>query len=192
MINRIFGPLLDMCLIAYIDDIIVFSKTKEDHYTHLKWFFERLTTNELFLKLIKCEFLKEEVEFCGHVVGKDGFKMSPDKVKAMQARPAIKGPADIRSYLDSCVWFSAFIPDYARIVTPLTNLTRKNTAWKWGAEQEEAISLLILLITTAPTLKHFNVTLPTEIFTDASAYAIGGWLGQRYTDGLHPVFFWSR
>jgi hypothetical protein len=89
--------------------------------------------------------------------------MAPDKVKAMQARPAIKGPADIRSYLGSCVWFSAFIPDYARIVTPLTNLTKKDTVWQWGAEREDAISLLILIITTAPTLKHFNVKLETEM-----------------------------
>jgi hypothetical protein len=84
------------------------------HCLHLKWFFE----------------------LSGIVVGVEGLKMAPEKVNAMQARPSINIPADIRSYLGSCVWFSAFIPDYAGIVTPLTNLTRNNTAWEWGAERE--------------------------------------------------------
>jgi hypothetical protein len=77
-------------------------------------------------------------------------------------------------------------------VVPLTTLARKGVAWEWGDAQEEAISLLIASITSAPTLKHFDCKRETEIFTDASSYAIGGWLAQRYPDGLHPVFFWSR
>jgi hypothetical protein len=115
---------------AFMDDIIVYSKGIKEHIEHLKWFFELLKQHGLFLKLSKCALLQKEVEFCGHVVGVDGLRLADDKVKAMQARPIMRGPANVRAYLGSCVWFASFIPDYARIVVPLTTLTRKGVTWE--------------------------------------------------------------
>jgi RNase H-like domain found in reverse transcriptase/Integrase zinc binding domain len=90
------------------------------------------------------------------------------------------------------VWFHSFILDYAEITEPLSRLTRKEVEWEWGNSQEEAIAALQHAITTAPCLRYFDSELKTEVFTDASDHAVGGWIGQHHQDGLHPVVFWSR
>jgi hypothetical protein len=192
MINRVLSPYLDWFLIAYLDDIVTYSRTKEEHYEHLRMLFEVLQRNQLHLKLSKCDFLADEVSFCGHTISRSGLKVSPSKVVAMQQRPVIQTPRDIQSWLGSCVWFADFIPDYANITACLTELLKKDTKWKWGEEQEEAVSILIFLITTAPVLRYFDHTRETVVYTDASKWAVGGWLGQKYDDGVHPVIFWSR
>jgi hypothetical protein len=87
MMNRIFGPLLDVCVIAHMDDVVGYSKSIEDHIEHLKRFFKLLTQHCLFLKLVKCTFMQPEVEFCGHIVGVHGLRLTENKIKAMQARP---------------------------------------------------------------------------------------------------------
>ena len=144
------------------------------------------------MKLEKCSFFQHEVEFCGNMVGRNGLYISKNKAEAMTVDPEIKSVQELRSYLGSCVWFAQFIPDYAAITAPLTDLTRKDVKWRWTTIHDEAILLLRHLISTAPVLKLFNPELETVVFTDASLYGIGGWIGQVHSDGVHPVTFWSR
>ena len=103
----------------------------------------------------------------------------------MRVRPQIRTVHDIQFYLGSIVWFQDFIPDYARLLA-------KSVVWSWQQEQEDAVTILIHLITTAPVLKFFDHNLKTFLYSDASEFAIGGWIGQQHPDGIHPVVFWSR
>jgi hypothetical protein len=192
MMNRIFGKYMDVFVITYLDDLVIYSKSEAEHLIHLEKIFQLMAQHELFVKRKKCTFMVDKVDFCGHSVTKDGVCISQDKIAAMAAFPVIHNVHDVRSYIGSCVWFARFIPDYASICQPLTKLIRKGQAWTWGAEQIEAIQILQHLITTAPVMRHFNADLPTEVFTDASDYGIGGWIAQRHYDGWHPVTYWSR
>jgi hypothetical protein len=192
MMNRIFGPYLDDFVIVYLDDLVIYSTDLDTHMKHLEIIFKVMREHTLCVKRSKCTFGVEKVEFCGHTISKRGVEISKDKILAMSAPPVIKNAKDVRSYLGSCVWFHRFIPDYAAITAPLSRLIKKNVAFKWGPEQEEAIQLLQHLITTAPVLRHFDHRLPTEVYTDASDYAIGGWIAQQQSDGWHPATYWSR
>jgi hypothetical protein len=95
----------------------------------------------------------------------------------MQARPTIRNPHDIQVYLGTMVWFKDFIPDFSSLTEPLTRLLVKESQWKWGQEQEEAILILIHLVTQAPILKFFDPQRETLVYFDASDFAVGGWLG---------------
>ena len=192
MMNRVFRSVLDICVISYLDDILIYSPTVEQHQKDIEQVLGILSTEKLFLKLSKCEFKRSEVTFCGHYVGRSGIRPTEDKVAAIKSRPRISNVQDIQAYLGSIVWFHDFIPDYAAITEPLTRLLAKDTPWSWTAEQEEAITLLIHLISSAPVLRFFDPTLETFVYSDASEFAIGGWIGQKYADGIHPVLYWSR
>jgi hypothetical protein len=192
MMNRIFSSLLDVCVIIYLDDIIIYSKSREDHLNHLGKVFKLFEIHSLFVKQEKCSFMKESLEFCGQLVSGKGISISNQKRQEMALRPLIRNSNDLRSYLGSCVWFHSFIPDYAEITAPLSTLLRSDSTWKWGEEEEEAVNLLRHLITTAPILKFFEEDMETEVYTDASDFAIGGWIRQKHKDGWHPVIFWSR
>jgi hypothetical protein len=156
MMNRILAPYLDVFAICYLDDVIVYSSDKEEHYRHLELIFKVLEENRLALKLKKCAFFQENVDFCGHDISKDGLTISKDKSEAMRVRPRLSTRIQVRSWLGACGWFQEFIPDYSAIAAPLTALTRKGSPWIWGSEHEEAVTLLIHHITSAPTLKFFD------------------------------------
>jgi hypothetical protein len=175
-----------------MDDILIYSASQAEHEQHLRQVFQCMEEEQLFVKFTKCEFFQKEVTFCGHLVGRLGMRIAPDKAEAMRSRPRIRNVRDVQAYLGSCLWFSDFIPDFAAIAHPLSQLTRKGAPWVWGPDQEEAISMLIHLITNAPVLKFFDSSLETVVYTDASDYAIGGWIGQVHPDGIHPCVFWSR
>ena len=192
MMNRIFGQYLDVFLICYLDDIVVYSTTVDEHLVHLGKVFELLETHKLFLKPSKCSFFQDSVTFCGHDITATGIRIAQDKIQAMTARPELHNAKDVKSWLGVCVWFHDFIEDYASIAAPLIELTVKTKTWQWEDKHELAVSLLIQAITSAPVLRYFDSKLPTEVFTDASAFGIGGWLRQEHPDGWHPVVFWSR
>ena len=192
MMNRVLVSVLDICVISYLDDILIYSATAPQHEQDVKTVLGLLAKEKLFLKASKCSFHKDEVVFCGHYVGRKGIRPTEDKVRAMSVRPRIRTVKDIQSYLGSVVWFQDFIPDYAAITEPITRLLAKSAQFGWGVEQEDAITILIHLITTAPVLNYFDPTLDTYVYSDASEFAIGGWVGQKHHDGIHPVAFWSR
>ena len=175
-----------------MDDILIYSATESDHQRDVDRVLGLLAKESLFLKPSKCEFFRAEVVFCGNVLSSEGIKPTASKVRAMQARPSIKTAHDVQSYLGTMVWFKDFIPDYSSITEPLTRLLAKGSRWIWGTEQEDAISILIHLVTSAPLLKFFDYTKETFVYSDASDFAVGGWIGQKHNGKIHPVCYWSR
>ena len=193
LINKVLGDLFDISVISYMDDILIFSKTKEEHAKHVDEVLKRMKKESLFCKLEKCEFMKKEVTFCGHMVSGEGVRLADDKVQAMKARPDIRKAKDAQRYLGTCMWFQRFIPNFATMTLPITRLLVKGVKWEWGAREEQAISEIIEAVTKAPILKHFDPKLETEVHCDASDYALGGMISQKHEDGeWHPVLFASR
>ena len=192
MMNRIFGDLFGICVIAYLDDIVVFSKTRKQHVLDVKTVLERMASNSLHIKLKKCYFFQREVEFCGHNVNGTGVSIAESKTTAMEATPVITCKRDIEKFLGVTIWFQDFIRNYAQTLVPVTNLLKKKVRFYWGEKQQQAVESIINAIVSAPVLRHFDPDLPTRCHSDASQYAIAGWLEQRHQDGWHPVVFVSR
>ena len=192
MMNRIFGDLYDQCIIAYVDDILIYSSSLDQHLKDLQLVFQRLADHKLYLKRSKCTFATTRTEFCGTDVDSNGIYLDRTKLAPLFATKTPKNVKDIQSFLGVCNWFRDFIPQYAETALPLIELTKKTVPWQWTPLEQSSVIILLHRIATAPCLRYFDPSLPTILHTDASLYGIGGWLGQEHSDGLHPVLFWSR
>ena len=129
--NRIFSHFLDKFVVVFIDDILIYSRTKEEHGEHLRSVLEILREKRLYAKLSKCEFWLEEVNFLGHVISGQGISVDPAKVEAVLKWERPKTVTEIRSFVGLVGYYRRFIKDFSRIVTPLTQLTRKNQPFAW-------------------------------------------------------------
>ncbi|KAI3677796.1 hypothetical protein L6452_37066 [Arctium lappa] len=167
------SPLLDKCVIVFIDDILIYSRSKEDHETHLRTILELLKREKLYAKFSKCEFWLKEVQFLGHVVSKEGIKVDPAKIEAIKGWEVPKTPSELRSFLGLAGYYRKFIQDFSRIVTPLTSLTRKNVKFVWAEAQKEAFSKLKESLSSAPILSLPNGTEGFVIYSDASNLGLG-------------------
>ena len=192
MVNRIFGDLADDFVVAYLDDILIFSDTYEDHVRHVREVLQRLKDNTLFAKLSKCEFNVPEVEFCGHLVNHEGVKIHPRNITAVQDWPIPKDVGELRSFLGLINYFRDFIPAFADIALPLTELLKETSLWVWTPLEQSAMLTLIHYVTSAPVLTYYNPALPVHVFTDASGFAVSGWLGHEIEGLMKPVLYWSR
>ena len=163
---------------VYIDDILVFSSSLEEHIHHLQLVLERIITANLKLKPSKCCFVREEVEYLGHVITRSGLKTQAKHVEAVQhfARPnSLKG---VRQYLGMCAYYRRFIPYFSGIARPLHNLTRKGADFVWTEECETAFRELKERLTAAPVLAYPCFQKPFILETDASGSGLGAVLSQ--------------
>jgi len=115
-------PLLDKCVIVFIDDILVYSETEEQQYKDVSAVFNILRQQKLYIKMCKCEFFKAELEFLGHIVGNGVIKMSKDKVDTILKWPPLKSVADVRCFLGLCNYYRKFIQEFSQLAAPLTDL----------------------------------------------------------------------
>ncbi|GJR23747.1 putative reverse transcriptase domain-containing protein [Tanacetum coccineum] len=131
-------PYLDKFTIVFIDDILIYSKSKEEHEIHLKLILELLEKEKLFGKFSKCEFWLQEVHFLGHVVNNEVIHVDPSKIKAVKNWKPSKTPTEIHSFLGLAGYYRRFITNFSKIAKPLTLLTQKNKKFEWDDEQEIA------------------------------------------------------
>ena len=178
LMNDIFKDLLDSCVVIYLDDILIYSRDEEQHLKDLEQVLKRLHEHQLYAKLSKCDFFKTEVGFLGHVVGQDGIKVDPDKVKTVQDWPALSSVKDVQSFLGLVNYYRRFIPSYALVALPLSELIKKDMPFVWGPSQRASFDFLKQALTTAPVLAIFNPDRPITVHTDASDFAIGAVLMQ--------------
>ncbi|XP_031120625.1 uncharacterized protein LOC116023756 [Ipomoea triloba] len=173
LMNRIFLPYLDKFVVAFIDDILVYSKTPEDHEKHLRIVLQTLREKKLFAKLSKCEFWKREVSFLGHIITEEGIAVDPAKIRAVIEWEAPKSITEIRSFLGLAGYYRRFVQDFSKIARPLTNLLKKTTKYNWSEECEQAFQELKKRLTTAPVLTLPVGTEGYELYTDASHKGLG-------------------
>ena len=178
---------------VYLDDVLVFSRSLQEHLEHLQAVIERLVKAGLKLKPAKCHFVRKELEYLGHVITRDGLKTNPRLVQAVQEFPPPKDVHGVRRFLGLASYYRRFIRDFARIAAPLHYLTRKNAHWRWTDRCEAAFQTLKQKLTTAPILAYPDFSLGYFLETNASIHGLGAVLSQKQPDGrIHPVAYASR
>jgi transposase InsO family protein len=193
VMNRIFRPFLDKFVVCYLDDILIFSRTREEHLQHLRAVFEVLRREQLYAKKSKCHWAQPQVEYLGHIVSANGIRMDPRKSAAVRDWPAPANLQDLRKFLGLTNYFRKFISRYSIIAAPLTNLTRKgafSSPAAWTPECQKAFDELKRAVADDVMLRFPDPSLSyrVEVITDASLYGTGAVLLQEG----RPVAFASK
>ena len=191
--NDILWEGLNRWCAAYMDDIIIYSLTREEHITHVRWVLEQLQEAGLQADISKCEFFTTETKFLGLIVTTKGIKVDPEKVKTIVDWEVPTCVADVRGFLGFCNFYRRFMRGFSKTVRALVELTRKDQVFGWTPACQQAFDQVKALITTAPVLRHFDRLRTCYVECDASDYVTAGVLSQKDDDGiLHPVAFFSR
>ncbi|KAL9308464.1 putative nucleotidyltransferase, Ribonuclease H [Arabidopsis thaliana] len=147
--NSVFQEFLDEFVIIFIDDILVYSKSPEDHEVHLRRVMEKLREQKLFAKLSKCSFSQREMDFLGHIVSAEGVLVDPEKIEAIRDWPKPTNATEIRSFLGLAGYYRRFVKGFASMAQPMTKLTGKDIPFVWSPECEEGfVSLKEMLTST--------------------------------------------
>ena len=178
-LTAIFKDILGVFVILYLDDILIFSKTSDDHVKHVAEVCKRLQIAEFYIKISKCAFMVHELKFLGHIVGRDGVKVDPEKVKSVKAWLTPTCPKDVKSFVGLANYFRRFLLGFSTLVAPLTNLTKADTPWEWSAECDVAFNKLKDMLCTAPVLALPNPSLQYTLISDASLVGTGAVLIQN-------------
>ncbi|GJP46255.1 hypothetical protein CLOM_g5561, partial [Closterium sp. NIES-68] len=189
--NDIFRELLDRCVIIYLDNILIYSRSREQHLRDLDAVFTLLHKNRLITKGSKCDFLKQEFEFLGHVVSTEGVKIDPKKIKTIQEWKPPTNIKELQSFLGFVNYVRRFIPNMAGLSAPLTGRLKDHDCFWWGEKQQVAFDHLKITLTSPPILPISDPDHPYEVITDASDIAIGAVLLYDFGDGLQPVAYES-
>ncbi|CAM8901825.1 unnamed protein product [Rhodiola kirilowii] len=179
LMHRVLKPFLDDFVIVFIDDILIYSKSREQHEQHLRMVLQTLREHKLYAKMEKCDFWTSEIKFLGHVISKEGISVDPAKVEAILNWKTPKTVFEIRSFLGLAGYYRRFIENFARLANPLTRLTRKGVKFEWDEVCEKAFEELKIKLTTAPVLIIPSSEEKYIVYCDASLNGLGCVLMQQ-------------
>jgi len=186
---------------CYLDDILIASKSADEHFKHLEIVLARLKEHQLIARQTKCEFFQTKIKFLGFVFSAEGRSMDTAKVKALQNLAPPTTIHGLQRWLGMMNYYSQFIHRFAHIIAPLTDLLQNNPSKgkhksmakiQWGVEHQQAFEQLNQALAAPPVLKLFDPACPTKVLADASKVAIGGVIEQEHSGVWHPVAFYSR
>ncbi|KAI0993735.1 hypothetical protein K3495_g14450, partial [Podosphaera aphanis] len=177
-INDCVRDYLDIFCTAYLDDILIYSDTLEEHETHVYKVLDALKSKGVLLKPEKCEFHTQSTTYLGLIIEPSGIRMDPKKVEAVKSWTIPKSMKDVQAFLGFANFYRRFIRGFSTLALPLTKLTRKDTAFHWNEQAETAFKALRDAFTTAPILSHFDPEKEITVETDASDYVAAGILSQ--------------
>ena len=194
LMNRVFAGLLNNFVLVYIDDIVVFSKTTEQHFEHLQIVFDRLRKAGLRLKIKKCKLFQTQIDFLGHTVSAKGIQPDSSKVKAILEWPRPTTVKELQSFLGIINYYRRFIKDLAKIASPLYQLTKKGREYTWTNECQSAFDTLRQALISEPIMRAPDMSKPFILITDASKTGLGAVLSQvNELDGRdHAISYISR
>ena len=173
LMNKVFMEYLDKFVVVFIDDILVYSKSEEEHEEHLRLVLQKLRENQLYAKLSKCKFWLSKVSFLGHVITDGGIIVDPGKVKDVLKWELPKTDLEIRSFLGLTGYYRRFIDGFSKIVKPLTSLLEKDKKFVWSEACQSSFDELKKRLTTAPVLVMPNIYKSFNIYCDASKQGLG-------------------
>ncbi|GJT12910.1 hypothetical protein Tco_0859952 [Tanacetum coccineum] len=179
LMNRVCKPYLDRFVIVFIDDILIYSKSRKEHEGHLKLILNLLKKEELYAKFSKCEFWLSKVQFLGHVIDSEGIHVDPAKIEAIKDWASPKTPTEIRQFLGLAGYYRRFIEGFSKIARPMTKLTQKSVKFEWGEKAEAAFQLLKQKLCSAPILALPEGSENFVVYCDASHKGLGAVLMQR-------------
>ena len=178
---------------AYLDDILIYSKTLKEHRNHVRAVLQKLREAGLQVDIVKCEFHVQETLFLGLLMSTEGLKIHPGKIQIIQDWGTPRNVTDVQSFIDFCNFYKRFIRNFSKIARPKETLTRKDQPFTWNETCQEAFDLLKRSIASAPILTHFNRSKEAILEINSSDYVNRGVLSQYGDDGiLHPVAFYSK
>ena len=173
LMNRVFKPFLDKFVVVFIDDILIYSKSVEEHENHLRLVLQLLQERKLYAKLKKCEFWLDSVAFLGHVVSKDGIAVDPKKVEAVVEWNRPNSVTEVRSFLGLAGYYRRFVEGFSHLAMPLTRLTQKGAKFEWTRKCEESFQELKRRLVSAPILTIPSGSGGFTIYSDASRKGLG-------------------
>jgi hypothetical protein len=161
LMNNVLSKFLDRFVLVFIDDILIYSKNREEHEEHLRLVLQVLREHQLYAKFSKCDFFQKQVHYLGHVISKEGVAVDPDKIRSIMEWPTPKDVSDIRSFMGLAGYYRRFIKGFSKIGCPITALQKKGVKFTWTSECEERFQALKYLLTHAPML---NIADPDNDF----------------------------
>jgi hypothetical protein len=179
LMNSVFMEYLDKFVVVYLDDILVYSKSKEEHEEHLRLVLTKLREHRLYPKFSKCEFWLPQVTYLGHVISEKGIAVNPEIVKAIVEWLPPINVKQVRSFLGLASYFRRFIANFSKIAKPLTDLLKKDKKFLWSPQCQESFDLLKQKLTSTPVLIPPDTSKPFQIFCDASLQGLGAVLMQE-------------
>ncbi|CAH2220926.1 jg25639 [Pararge aegeria aegeria] len=192
-INLVLGNLRYNVALAYMDDVLIPSRSFEEGLERLELVLKKFREAGLTLKPQKCYFFENNVDYLGFEISSEGVRPGIKKIESVKNFPKPKDVHNVRQFVGLASFFRRFIRNFGEIARPLTKLLKKNSVWEWSQAQEEAFKKLKHALISRPLLAMYNPTLETQIHTDASKHGIGSVLLQKQSDGVFkPVAYYSR
>ena len=173
LMNRVFRPYVDQFVVVFIDDILVYSKDRESHDTHLRVVLEILRKEQLYAKLSKCEFWLTEVSFLGHIVSKEGIQVDPKKIEVVVEWKPPRNVTEVRSFLGLAGYYRRFVKGFSMIAAPMMRLLQKNVKYEWSEKCQGSFEKLKAFLTEAPVLTQPTCGKEYVIYSDASLNGLG-------------------
>jgi hypothetical protein len=173
LMNKVFMEKLDRFVVVFIEDILIYSETTEEHEEHLRTVLERLRQQKLYAKFSKCEFWMERVAFLGHVLSAEGIAVDPSKVESVTKWEQALNVTDVRSVLGMAGYYRRFIENFSKITKPMTELLKNNTKFEWSEACEKSFQELKKRLTTAPVLTLPDIKKDFVVYCDASKQGLG-------------------
>jgi hypothetical protein len=193
MINNVLRQYLDIFVVCYLDDILIFSDNEEEHKEHVHKVLQALQDANLLVEPEKSHFHVKEVDFLGHTITPGEIRMDRKKIAAVADWPLPTTVKEVQSFLGFANYYRRFIRDFSKLANPLTELTKKDRKFVWKPDAQKAFEALRQSILSEPVLIMFDPNKEIELETDSSDFALGGQIGQRDDEGkLHPIAFYSH
>ncbi|WVZ80632.1 LOW QUALITY PROTEIN: hypothetical protein U9M48_028091 [Paspalum notatum var. saurae] len=187
LMNKVFMEYLDKFVVVFIDDILIYSKTEEEHEEHLRLVLQKLRDHKLYAKLSKCEFWLDQVPFLGHIVSKGGIMVDPSKISSVMDWKVPEVVKEVRGFLGLAGYYRRFIESFSGIAKPMTSLLEKGVPFIWTKERQAAFDELKKRLTTAPVLTLPDLTKSFTVYCDASKEGLGCVLMQEGKLRKHEV-----
>eukprot|EP00253_Pinus_taeda_P014522 PITA_14522 len=179
LMNSVFHKFLDKFVLIFIDDILIYSRSRKEHEENLRVVLQTLREHQLYANFCKCDFFKEEIQYLGHVITKEGIAVDPEKIRTIMEWPIRKDVVDIRSFMGLAGYYRRFVEGFSRVAYPITSLQKKGKIFKWTSECQQSFEQLKHLLTTAPILSIADPNKDYVVCTDASKEGVGGVLMQE-------------
>ena len=193
LMNHVLAPFIGKSVMVYLDDIVIFSKSPQEHEAHTAEVFEAIQKAGLTVKPSKCEFSKPEVRLLGYIVSGQGIRSDPEKTKAIAEMAPPTDVKGVRSFLGMTGYYRQCIPNYAHVANPLVKLTHKHARFVWGRVEHEAWETLRDLLVSDRVMAYPQLNKPYKLYTDACDYSVGGILVQEDENGVErPIQYFSK